>query len=642
MFGRWAREARLSFARLPPSLPGMARAPDRPVHMIRDIWPGDPDHGALLVSGACRFEGRAIALRAYDWEYDDLAPEARDWLQSFTWLRDLRALGSDEARLYARAIVGSWLDQPPIDPLVLNAPTAGARLAAWLGHFDFFAATANVSFRQRVMDRILVEGRLVSILLPLPEQGWRNLTALKGLLAAAVAIPSQTSFLQRFHRYLDQELARQILPDGTLRERSPSAQLEAVRELTEISVIMRMAQLPPSEAVQSALNRLSPVLRALRHGDGGLALFNGSKELDDRHIDRIIQHGARQRLLAPSMPDGGFWRIAAGKALLFVDGAGPPPTGYDRDAHAAPLAIEFSHGRQRLFVNCGSAETGRWKHALRETAAHSAVCVEGQSCCDFSPDGHIVRRPAHVTMQHQTQDGAHWLDGQHDGYHPGHGITWRRRLYLGPTGEDLRGEEVLSGEREVAFALRFHLHPSVRAELSPEGDEILMIAGGAIWRFRQEGGHLGLERSVYAGGERPVPCFQIVVGPREETGQIRPAAPGSETPDEGLAPALGANDAGSEADLRSDPPVTGIHRDGAPDSEPVGDRGGVGETGEGAGSDPGAIDDPDESSQERPASVKTPPETSSAGSGAGQRDGAVSPIRPVRRVIQWVMEHVPE
>ncbi|WP_336717158.1 heparinase II/III family protein [Asaia bogorensis] len=603
MLGRWAREARLSFARLPSSVPGLARAPDRPVHAIRDIWPGNPDHGALLVSGTARFEGRSIPLRVTDWEYADVSPATRDWLQGFTWLRDLRALGSDEARLYARSIVSSWLDQPPIDPLVLNATATGARLASWLGHFDFFAASASEGFRQRLMDRLLVEGRLVSIMLPLAEQGWRNFTALKGLLSVAVAIPSQTGFLQRFHRFLDQEIERQILPDGTLRERSPLAQMEATRELAEISVFMRMAQLSPSESVQNALARLCPVLRALRHGDGGLALFHGSKEQDDRQIDRIIQYGARQTLLASAMPDGGFWRIAAGKALLFVDGGAPPPVNYDRNAHAAPLSLEFSFGRQRLFVNCGGAAGGSWKHALRQTAAHSSLVVENTSCCDIGADGAIIRRPAHVTLAHQSQDGAHWVDAQHDGWYPGFGVHWRRRLYLGPTGEDLRGEECVDGERRVAFALRFHLHPSVTAELAPDGDEVLMHAGGMIWRFRQEGGALSLEKSVYAGGEKPVSAFQIVV---------RPVAQPDQVP--------------QDQALQADAQLDGLASAGQ--ALPV-------EQGQ---ESPDAQTAPDSASCEHlsgdaiPDGNNAPPE----------RVVPVVEALPSRQVLQWVMERVPE
>lgn len=636
MFGRWAREARLSFARLPSSVPGVARAPDRPVHAIRDIWPGNPDHGALLVSGVARFEGQPVTLRAHDWEYADLPDAVRAWLHGFTWLRDLRALGSDEARLYARSIVGSWLDQPPIDPLVLNAQATGARLASWLGHFDFFAASASEAFRQKLMDRLLVEGRLVSIMLPLPEAGWRNLTALKGLLAVAVAIPSQTGFLHRFHRYLDQEVDRQILPDGTLRERSPLAQLEATREMAEISVYMRMAQLSPSEKVQGALARLCPVLRALRHGDGGLALFNGSKEQDDRQIDRIIQHGARQRLLASAMPDGGFWRISAGKALLFVDGGPVPPSGYDRNAHSAPLSLEFSHGRQRLFVNCGAASTGAWKRALRETAAHSSLVVDDMSCCDIGPAGDIVRRPAHVTLTHQSQDGAHWLEGQHDGWYPGFGAIWRRRLYLGPTGEDLRGEELVDGERRVDFALRFHLHPSVSAELAPDADEVLMLAGGMIWRFRQDGGALSLEKSVYAGGDRPVSSLQIVIrplpAPEQPGGQERALAhghsiKGAASPEAGSPP--------SDETIKAS-------RDGG--SVP----GGAVEPGADVEqahtvSSHSAVSDPEMNTHE-PADAVAGGVRPGAGAhhGSHEREDGTTAAPSPGQVVQWVMERVPE
>ena len=516
MIGRWARGARLSLARLPTSVSGIARAPNYPVNSIRDLWPGDPDRGALLASGACLFEGKSIPLRAYDWDYADFPPEVRDWVRSFVWLRDLRALGSDEARLYARGIVSSWLDQPLVDPLILSAATTGMRLAAWLGHFDFFAASADEAFRQRLMDRILIEARLMSILFPLPTRGWRNFSALKGLLVVAVSIPSQTGFLQRFGRYLQQEIAHQILEDGSLIERNPSAQLEAAREFIEMSIIHRMARLPVPEEIQAALTKMLPALRAMRHGDGGLALFHGSREAGRRSVEQVLQTGPRMGRSAFQAKEGGFWRVSAGKALLFVDAAPLPPVGYDSGAHAAPLALEFSYGRQRLFVSCGSAAMGAWKQALRETAAHCSLVIEGTSCCDFSPTGALSRRPAHVQMHHQTLEGAHWLDGHHDGYYPGFGVTCQRRLYLSASGTDLRGEESIVGERLTDFALRFHLHPSVRAELTPDGQEILLNAGEDSWRFRQQGGTLHLEPSVYAGGLEVVPCVQIVVRPRRE------------------------------------------------------------------------------------------------------------------------------
>ncbi|GBR28106.1 heparinase II/III family protein [Kozakia baliensis] len=618
MLRRWARDARLSLARLP-SFPGLARAPSAPVHTIRELWPGNPDDGALLVTGRFRFENRVYTLDTQDWEHRNLPTAARKWLHGFTWLRDLRALGSDEARLCARAIVASWLDQPPIDPLVLDASATGARIAAWMGHYDFFAASADDAFRQLLMDRVLVEGRLIAALLPLPPNGWQNLTAFKGLLAAAVTIPSQTGFLSRFLRYLDQELEHLLLPDGCVCERSPEAQFQAARELAEMSAIMRMAQMPPAESVTKGLAWICPVLRAMRHADGGLALFNGAVEHDQSFIENVLQQGARQRLLAPAMPDGAFWRLSPGKALLIVDAGVPAPSGYDRMAHGGPLSFEFSYGRQRLFVNCGSAQAGAWEQALRETAAHTTMVLDGRSCVDFGPDGGLSRRPAHVTASHQTQSGAHWLDMAHDGYRASLGATWQRRLYINAEGEDLRGQEVVEGEREVSLALRFHLHPSVEAQLSPDHDEVLMHAGGMIWRFRQENGVLSLEESVYFGGEKPVRTLQIVVtAPKPPEPEPEPEVEPESEPE--AETALEAEPAVEETENVSNETPSDVEAtEGEAENTPV-------EETENAPPAEGT-----ESVAPQPAEQAPAPDAFSS-----------VPKKSGRQVIQWVMERVPE
>ena len=49
-----------------------------------------------------------------------------------------------------------WIDAPPPDPIAHRPDVAGARITAWLGHYDFFAATADDAFRQRLMARLVV------------------------------------------------------------------------------------------------------------------------------------------------------------------------------------------------------------------------------------------------------------------------------------------------------------------------------------------------------------------------------------------------------------------------------------------------------------------------------------------------------
>ena len=294
----------------------------------------------------------------------------------FTWLRDLRALGTDAARGRARALIADWIAQPA-SPLMRRPDVAGARLAAWLGHWDFFAASADDVFRTRMMTRLVADARALAADLPAEQLDARALTALKGLIAAAVALPDQASFLTRALRFLPQEITRQVLPDGCHAERSPAAQLAALQDLVEIRALLQAAQAQPPAALGTAIERMGPALRAMRHGDGGLALFNGSKEDQAALIEAVLTQAGRSGRSPVSLTEGGFQRMQAGRTVMLIDCGRPPPPGVDRLSHAGTLSLELSVGRERVIVNCGAAPAAgpQWRDATRATAAHSTLTI---------------------------------------------------------------------------------------------------------------------------------------------------------------------------------------------------------------------------------------------------------------------------
>ena len=83
-------------------------------------------------------------------------------------------------------------------------------------------------------------------------------------------------------------------------------------------------------------------------------------------------------------------------------------------------------------------------------------------------------------------------------------------------GDDIRGEDRLSGGGNRPFALRFHLHPSVQVSAVQGGEAALLRLGsGAGWRLRATGGALAIEDSVYGGVEAGLRrSSQIVISGR--------------------------------------------------------------------------------------------------------------------------------
>ena len=161
----------------------------------------------------------------------------------------------------------------------------------------------------------------------------------------------------------------------------------------------------------------------------------------------------------------GFQRLQAGRSLVLVDCGAPPPPGLDGDAHAGTLSFEMSHGRERLIVNCG-AYHGPNAPMAGGRARHRGAFDAGRRRYQFGRDPRAAtalgRKPRQVACERAEDAGAQWVAASHDGYKPVFGLIHPRQLFLAADGEDLRGEDRLTGRAGQGFAIRFHLHPACR------------------------------------------------------------------------------------------------------------------------------------------------------------------------------------
>jgi uncharacterized heparinase superfamily protein len=141
----------------------------------------------------------------------------------------------------------------------------------------------------------------------------------------------------------------------------------------------------------------------------------------------------------------------------------------------------------------------------------------------------IVGGPTRVTVSREEESGLIALRAMHDGYASRFGILHERVLMLSTDGLRLEGEDIFldaDGEARVSsardeFAIRFHLHPTVRATRLTDGHGVmLMTANKEVWTFGAYHDRVELEDSVYlAGSEGPRRTLQLVI-----RGQARSAA----------------------------------------------------------------------------------------------------------------------
>jgi uncharacterized heparinase superfamily protein len=480
-------------------------APDSLAVSVGDAWPGEADAGRGILEGMFPVDGQSIQAGANPWTSDQLTPTIAASLHRFDWLRDLRDLGGDAARLRARDLVSSWLQSHQNwSRLAWQADILGARLAAWIGTYAFFADSADDAFRAALLGSVAKQLRHLSHALGSLPEGAGRFDALKGGVIAAVALGEPKDRLEALMARLEAAVRVQILPDGGHISRAPQLQVRVLAALVDIRAALRAGSATESPDLDDPIQRMTGVLRMLRHGDGGLVLLNGAVEDGIWGTDALLARTESKSKALISASDVGFERMAAGRMVLIADcGA---PSNHDGLAHAGTLGFELSVGKQRLIVNCGSSPAEpRWDGALRASAAHSTVTIDDTNSSEMKNDGSVGRKPREVRTERWDADGAAWLEAEHDGYVELFGLSHRRRIYMAPGGDDVRGEDLLSysgapGEKPAFATARFHLHPRLASSLVQNGSAVLLrTTTGAGWRFRASGGTLDLSDSVYFG-----------------------------------------------------------------------------------------------------------------------------------------------
>jgi uncharacterized heparinase superfamily protein len=344
--------------------------------------------------------------------------------------------------------------------------------------------------------------------------GAGRLRALKGLLAGMAVLGGPEPRLAKTLKALERELAVQILPDGGHLSRSPSLQLRVLQDLIDIRAVLRAAQIEVPGSLKEAIERMAPILRFFRHGDRRLALFNDSLEEDGVLIDLVLTRSETKGHAPAHAPHIGFDRLQASKSLVFIDTGRPPPRGFDEHAHAGTLSFEMSHERERIIVNCGAYRGPKpnWWRVARASAAHSVLVVADTNSVEIRADGALGRTPTAVARERAEHEGRQWISATHDGYRERFGLIYARQLFLSADGEDLRGEDNLSGLPGAAFAVRFHLHPSVQASLVRDGSAALLRSpSGIVWRLRTAGAEMSLGESIYLGSGEPRKTQQVVL-----------------------------------------------------------------------------------------------------------------------------------
>ena len=482
--------------------------PKRPPYNIEALWPGNPDLGLRLIQGEFSHQGESHTLKSATQLPEQASPNWLNWYHSLAWLIDLKALSGTEkggeAAYFAREWVTAWMQAnqkwtyPAWSPFVTSD-----RIVHWIWVWDFLIKDeAAGAFEKLLRQTAARDARHLYKSTPKESEGFVRLHAIKGQFYAAYGLFKGEQCQHNILHRLETEINAQVLPDGGHVERNPERLKCVVKDLLDLKELCCAALGQVPEFLQNAIDRSAPMLRALRHSDGGLALFNSGLEGNHQDLDRLL--GLTDPTTTPplSAPYAGFQKLSADHTSIVMDCGKPggPGTGH----HASTLSFEMCVGKHRLIVNCGArpGDTGPWRTALAATAAHSTLTVNDTSSAAFAIDGTFRRGPNEVNCVRKDGEMGTLIEASHDGYVNTFGLIHHRSLFLSPTGGDVRGEDRLVGTGGEYATIRFHLHPDVHVSLLGSGIGALLQIGSKkkeVWRLRTSNGEIKLEESVYLG-----------------------------------------------------------------------------------------------------------------------------------------------
>jgi len=323
------------------------------------------------------------------------------------------------------------------------------------------------------------------------EHGERSLTAgdnhqsLRGiaLLHAAAflrGVGAWESFLEEGRRIAEFHCLEGFLPDGALREVSPSYHLFQMWHVRDAWRLSKQLASPLAPETQTRLARMAGYARAVSDPEGETVVINDGYPARTSALLRSVGFppGAGGEEEALSFPDAGIAVLRRKGLFLLFDAS--RFTGRASHYHAGKNAFILWVAGRPFFVDSGCCpyDDELFTKWYKLGAAHSSMQVDGQA------DGHLAgycdfesfAKPSLSAWSLSRENAATVSSTLTSTVPAWRGVRWTRTVEVTKKDDVVIFDRVESS-REVSLSFVFNLHPEVSVALA---DSRAILRNGAI------------------------------------------------------------------------------------------------------------------------------------------------------------------
>ena len=435
------------------------------------------------------------------------------WLYNLHYFDDLNARESCKRVKWHQALVVRWIrENPPASGNGWDPYPTSLRIVNWIK----WLAAGNTPV-SGMLESLVTQASWLDRRKEWHLQGNHLFSNAKTLVFAGLFFegPQAAKWLKTGLKIIDNELPKQVLPDGGNFERSTMYHaifLEDVLDLINASTYWS-GHVSETQVLQwrEVAGRLLGWLTDMTHPDGEIAFFNDAAFCIAPKVSELRAYAQRLRF-ANDYPDkeslnllrfthfceSGYIRMEADNAVSFLDVAPIGPDYLPAHAHADTLSFELSLFSQRVVVNGGTSCYGTGPVRLRErgTSSHSTVQVTGQNSSEVWDGFRVARRAYPLNLQILNQLNKLQVACSHDGYMRLSGEPMHRREWVMNSGSLMVTDQVMGGEH--CAVARYILHPNVKVIEIGANEWLLELPRGEIIKIKVLVGRTKLEDAKYA------------------------------------------------------------------------------------------------------------------------------------------------